>query len=191
MKFKENRSYLTKKIVIGILLLGIICAGFGHYYYFQNNVLKIVDFNALRDTPFILERFQHDWYWLTADDSFSPQNMLESQSSSKKYPHNKDLFIKMAYKGNKPVGFVIYYQKRFYLGHIRFIDLDPEFRSQGWAAKLLDYAVKDLIKRGVTKITLLTRTNNYPAQKLYTRYGFKETRRDDNFVDYEYLVPQV
>lgn len=182
----KSRSWL--KICIGGIFLGLVAAG--TYYFYQNREKDVIlDFDAARDTAFILDSFKRDWYWLVEGDDYSPEYMLKNRSSSQKSEHKGNLTIKVGYHGKKPVGFVIYFMKNFYLGDLRFIDLDPEFRSKGWAYKLLDYAVKDFIKRGSAKIELVTRTTNYPAQKLYTRYGFREISREDGFVYYEYLTP--
>lgn len=186
---EKNRYQFLKKIVFITGLLAVLGVG-GLYYYYnqQQNPVTILEFNELRDTQFILDSFKRDWHWLVEGFDFSPEKMLRNRKSLKKAGYEE--IIKVAYQGEKPVGFVTYYQKNFYLGKIHFIDINPAFRSKGWSYKLLDYAIKDLAKKGITKIELVTRTTNYPAQKLYTRYGFKEIRRDDGFVNFEYTVPE-
>ncbi len=184
----HSKSRLWLKICIGGIFL-TASAGSLYYFFQMRQQDVILDFVPERDTSFILDSFKRDWYWLVEGYDYSPEYMLRNRASSKKPEHLGNLSIKVGYHHKKPVGFVIYFMKNFYLGDLRFIDLDPEFRSKGWAYKLLDYAVKDLIKRGAAKIELVTRTTNFPAQKLYTRYGFRESSRDDGFVYYEYLAP--
>jgi len=176
-------SIITRGVLVGI------CAGSLAYWYQNRSQDSILDFNPERDTAFILDSFKRDWYWLVEGDDYSPEYLLKYKASSQKPEHIGNVTIKVGYHDKKPVGFVVYFMKNFYLGDLRFIDLNPEFRSQGWAYKLLDYAVKDLIKRGAVKIELVTRTTNFSAQKLYTRYGFRESSRDGGFVYFEYLVP--
>jgi ribosomal protein S18 acetylase RimI-like enzyme len=186
---QKNKQHFIKKIVLVVGLLGIISVGSALYYsYHQQETGTILDFNEFRDAPFILDSFNRDWHWLIEGFDFSPERMLRERTSSKKNGYEE--IIKVGYEGKKPTGFIIYHLKSFYLGKIHFIDVDPAFRSKGWSDKLLDYAIKDFIKRGVTKVELVTRTTNYPAQKLYTRYGFKEIKREDGFVNYEYRVPE-
>lgn len=187
MELQTNRSYL-KKIALGVGLLAILGAGFAFYHY-QSQHEIVQDFNESRDTQFILDAFKRDWYWLVEGFDFSPEYMLKYRAIKSRPDLKKKVTIKVAYQDKKPVGFIVYWPKSFYLGFINFVDIEPEFRSKGWAYKLFDYAVKDLIKNGITRIELLTRATNYSAQKLYIRYGFKETRRDDGFVYYDYVVP--
>lgn len=185
----SKRNNKIKKIVVAVLFIGTVIGGFYGYYYYQHPAV-ITDFVDSRDTQFILESFKRDWYWLVEGKDYDPAYMLANRASSKNPIHKGNFTIKVAYEYDKPVGFVIYMQKKFYLGHIRFIYVAPEFRSKGWSDKLLDYAVQDLIKRGCTKIDLVTRATNHSAMKLYLRHGFKEVRRDDGFVDFEYAVPE-
>ncbi len=193
MHTQKNNQTLLKKIVIILGLVSLLGGiGIGATLYYRNQeTAAILDFNDIRDTDFILATFKRDWYWLVEGDDYSPEYMLKHRASSQEPSKKGNLTIKVAYEGKEPIGFVIYFQKNFYQGDLRFIDVEPEFRSKGWAYKLLDYAVKDLLSRGITKIELVTRTTNYPAQKLYTRYGFTEKHRNEGFVYYEYLAPSV
>ena len=158
-------------------------------YHLLSPAERIYDFNEKRDTAFILDLFEKDLYWLVAEGSdFSPEYMLKHRASSKKSEHVGNEIIKVMYKGNTPVGFITYHKKKFYEGAIHFIDVAKEFRSKGYGLILLSYGVKDLIARGVAKIGLVTRTNNYSAQAIYKKAGFTESWRTDGFVYFEYVV---
>ncbi len=61
-------------------------------------------------------------------------------------------------------------------------------RGKGFAQKLMQYAIDDMRRLGAKKITLITRTSNTSAQKLYNRIGFKEIYRDEGYVYFEYRV---
>lgn len=185
----HSKTWSKSKFFISGIILATLCASAAYFFYFNGSVDSIVDFNPQRDTPFILDSFTRDWYWLVEGDDYSPEYMLKYRASSKRPEHVGNMIIKVGYHKNKPVGFVTYFMKNFYVGDLRFIDINPEFRSQGWAYKLLDYAVKDLIRHGAAKIELVTRTNNLSAQKLYARYGFRKSYQEDGFVYFEYLVP--
>jgi ribosomal protein S18 acetylase RimI-like enzyme len=190
MAEQKKRYHFSKKIVLIVSFCTVLGAGLALYYHHQRNETTILDFNDIRDTGFILEAFKRDWHWLVEGFDFSPEKMLKHRAPTEKLADRGKSIIKVAYQGKKPIGFVIYYPKSFYKGRLHLIDVEPDFRSKGWSDKLLDYAMKDLIKRGVSKVELVTRTTNYPAQKLYTRYGFKESKRDDGFVYFEYIVPE-
>lgn len=183
-------SWLKIALMIG-LLTGFTGAVF--YWYFhqvQRSSIVIHDFNDERDTQFILDIFKEDWWWLVSEYSkdFSPEYMLQYRASSKKPESKGNLTIKVAYDQHKPIGFVAYYKKEFYYGYILFLDVLASYRSKGIGYALLDYAVQDLKKRGVTKIGLVTRTSNIPARRLYKKYGFKEISDENGFVDFEYQV---
>ncbi|NLM20350.1 MAG: ribosomal protein S18-alanine N-acetyltransferase [Peptococcaceae bacterium] len=57
--------------------------------------------------------------------------------------------------------------------HITNVAIWPGFRSKGWGEYLMRYVMQDLKKRGLVSITLEVRVSNIPAQKLYTKLGFK------------------
>ena len=174
------------KITASAIALCFLLSGLTYYYYTPIN--GIYDLNITRDSEFIHKIFENDLYWLSTQPSHDTDYMLKHKASSKN-PHDKNnLSIKVAYDAANPVGFIAYYKKSFYLGYILFIDVLTEYRTKGWGKRLLDYAVKDLIKQGCTKIELVTRTSNKAAQKLYTTYGFQETNHDEGFVNFEYRI---
>ena len=189
-------SIKNKKITIIIAALLFAFAGCGYFMYTRCCKSNIYNFDEQRDSAFITELFKNDWYWLVAGitEDFSDEaaeyvrNLLHNRSTTR-MKKGKTVTIKVGYEGNKPVGFVAYYLKKFYLGRLLFIALFPEFRSTGWSTRLVDYAMNDLISQGAARIDLVTRTNNYAAMKLYQRVGFKETKREDGFVDFSYTVP--
>ncbi|OQA35947.1 MAG: TDP-fucosamine acetyltransferase [Candidatus Dependentiae bacterium ADurb.Bin331] len=186
-----NTIFNRKSILFFVCSLLLICSAgtVGYFYYVQRP--QILEFDEQRDTPFILDIFNNDWYWLVSEYSteFSPQYMLHYRASSKAPENIGNLTIKTMYIKNEPVGFVAYYKKNFYEGYILFLALLKKFRSKGYAYQLLSQAIEDLKSRFVTKIRLVTRTINTPAIKLYTRAGFKETSRDDDgFVYFQYTV---
>ena len=74
------------------------------------------------------------------------------------------------------------------MGFVHFLDVDEKFRSKGYGLKLLQYALNDLKKQGATQIYLVTRTINYPAQKIYKKADFQETSRTNGFVRFDYYL---
>jgi len=151
--------------------------------YYENS---IQNYKPSRDRQFILDLFKKNWYWLTANDQLSPENVLDT--SSLVYPDGSrkaDLTIKVYLENNNPIGFIAYYKKRLYQGIIQFIAVDDKYRGKGYAQKLLNYAIDDLRHRGCINIKLLTRMSNHPARATYTKVGFKKLWSDEEYIMYE------
>lgn len=58
--------------------------------------------------------------------------------------------------------------------HITNIAVHPEYRRRGIASRLLEHLIKFCFDQGIEYLTLEVRKNNFPAQKLYKKYGFVE-----------------
>jgi len=171
----KNRSL---KIILGISFLAVLVAGVTYYSFMPRG--PIVEFQYDRDAKDILKLFYDDWYWLFPGDDYSPEYILEHRAPGKEWYQQKykgKLNIKVLRKKGKIAGFTTYYKKNYYEGVVQFISVSPEFRRQGLATKLTKYAVDQLFKMGVPKVTLTTRVNN-PARKIYEGLGFTETGRD-------------
>lgn len=180
-----------KKYSIQFGIACILIASFlgGFYYYSHIPNTGIYNFNERRDSAFILDIFKKNWYWLIAEGSdFSPEHMLKYRASSKNPEDIGNETIKVLYDQKEPVGFVVYRKKKFYEGFIHFVAVDEKARSKGYGLQLVKYAVQDLIKQGMKKITLVTRTNNIPAQTIYKKAGFQETKIVNGFVYFAYYV---
>jgi ribosomal protein S18 acetylase RimI-like enzyme len=172
-------------IIIAISFLATII-----YYYLPQTpatqASNIIPFDDARDTAEILDIFKKDRYWLVASENYSPELMLKNRA-----PNQEDvryfgkLNIRVLYEQNQFVGFTAYYLKNFFVGVLLFIDVKPEFRGKGYAQQLMQYAIEDMKKQGATLITLVTRTSNESAQKLYKRLGFKVTYEEDGYVYFE------
>ena len=59
-------------------------------------------------------------------------------------------------------------------GEIYRIAVRPDKRCRGIGYRLLDYAVKTSKGQGLERLFLEVRSQNIPAIKLYTSYGFKQ-----------------
>lgn len=179
----NKAKFNFKKI---ILIFSCIAAlGTGIYLYNNRNSDVIQDYNPQKDRQFILDIFKDNWYWLVASTDFSAEHMLDYRASSKQPQNIGNLTIKTYYHDKQPTGFVAYYTKALYEGWILFLAVDTKYRSQGYARKMLQYAIDDLIKRGSTIIRLITRTNNERGKKLYTGMGFKQVWTDGEFIKFE------
>lgn len=149
------------------------------------------EYDATRDRQDILTLFENDRYWLTATPGYSAEYMLDTKS-----PSSQQAFYKGALKIYTVrlkgifIGFCAYYLKRKDLGQILFIAVHPDFRNQGYARKMVRFCLEELKKQGVLHATMLTRSNNFPAQKAYEAVGFSELGRDEEFVYYFYDLTQ-
>jgi len=56
------------------------------------------------------------------------------------------------------------------------VAVDPAFRQAGAASALLASTLRRLKRRGVTRLHLVVRVTNQPAQALYEKYGFRRVR---------------
>lgn len=152
----------------------------------------LVDFNYARDYKYIISVFQDDdnWYWLVDGSraDFSPEDMMKTMSSSRNLATKGNLTIKVLYADGKPAGFSAYFMKNFYLGKIRFIYVDKEHRGSGYGLKLVTAAVDDLTARGATKISLVTRSTNLAAMRIYEKAGFDLLKSPEGFADFAKIV---
>lgn len=147
---------------------------------------RIISFDPARDTQAILDIFKQDRYWLVSSDDYSPEFALANRA-----PNQHDtryygtLEIKVLYDHDTLAGFTAYYMKNFCVGILLFIDVKPEFRGKGYAQELMTYAINDMKKRGASIISLVTRTSNEAAQKLYKKLGFMVSHEEDGYVYFE------
>lgn len=183
MRFDRS---VWKKWRIGAAIF-TMSLGAGIFYYLSIPRGPIYDFDPARDTQDILQVFERDWYWLVSSDDYSPEFMLKYRAPGRNPLYIGRLRIKVLRENDAFVGFTAYYMKTSDLGFLLFLAVDPEFRGKGYGDTLTRYALNDLIRMGTKRIRLVTRTDNIPAQKLYSRMGFRETSRDDEgFVYFEY-----
>lgn len=182
-----KRSQWLKLVFIGLLCI----VGTGTWYYWNKATEEIFVYEPTRDRAFILNLFKQDWYWLVSDYSpdYSPEHMLDYKASSKDPKNTGNLTVKTLVKDRKtPVGFVAYYMKELFEGYILFLAVDKNYRSKGYARRLLSSAITDLKKHGAAVIRLITRTDNVRGRKLYTGMGFKDVWTDGAYIKYEKLL---
>ena len=194
---------MKKIIKIMAVIFGLLLLGTGIYFYgpliswqqkqehtTANSIIKAYD--QTRDLPAILEIFQKDWYWLIASKPEYSQEFVEymfKNSTPNKDPrYMGKLITKVLYENDQLVGFTSYYMKNFFIGIILFVVVKPEFRGKGYAQQLMKSAIEDLKQQGASLITLVTRTTNESAQKLYKRLGFTASYDQDGFVYFELKV---
>ena len=171
------------------VLFACTLAGISYYYYVPPATCAtecIRDYDEARDMDEILQIFKDNWYWLVSSENYSPEFMLKNHAPSKEDTrYYGKLIIKVLYECEKLVGFTAYYMKNFFMGTLLFIAIKPEFRSKGYAQQLMKHAIADLKKNGASIITLVTRTTNDSAQRLYKKLGFTVAYEDNGYVYFE------
>lgn len=112
-----------------------------------------------------------------------PQNDPK-KDIARKLKVNPDLFL-VGVEGTKVVATAM----GGYEGHrgwVNYLGVDPEYRQQGYAKKLMDALEKMLLKRGCPKLNLQVIASNTEAIKFYDRIGYK---RDEVFSYGKRLIP--
>lgn len=181
----NKKSLALKAFLVLVLLIG---GTFLAKYFFYCPELQIQGYKESRDKEFIFGAFKQDLYWLVENPEFDIDYMLNTNSPNKNPKYTGKLTMKILLKNCRPIAFTTYYMKSFYEGQIQFLYVDPEYRGKGYVAKLIEHDFEALKKQGAAIIKLVTRTNNLSAIKAYQKFGFKESGRDDGFVNFEKMI---
>jgi len=177
---------VSRKFQVAITVFLIALCGFGFYTFYSSDY-AIVDYVDSRDKASIKKMFHDDWQLLISDESmetYSVDYMLDSRSPSQ-YGSSEKLILKVLRESEKTVGFLAYYPKSIYWWHLLFLVVDKDYRRKGYATKLLQFVIDDMIARGAIKITIFTRLANTRARGLYEgKFGFKDIAHyDDKYMD--------
>ena len=171
---------------IVIFVTGLLMIGFCAYTWcsYDNGV---VDYVASRDKAAIKAMFKDEWEILVHHENLKTYNvdfMLDNRSSSQHHKDNK-LVLKVLRDAGKTVGFTAYYPKSPFWWQLLFVVVDKDHRKKGFASKLIQYDLDDMVKRGALKITIWTRLDNKNARSLYEgKFGFKDIgHHEDRYMD--------
>ena len=63
------------------------------------------------------------------------------------------------------------------------IAVDPANRQKGAASVLLASTLRRLRRRGITRLTLMVKVTNRPAQRFYRKWGFRKVRRVQGYYE--------
>jgi ribosomal protein S18 acetylase RimI-like enzyme len=186
----KNKWHKYSYLVASLAVIGSVLTCWLIYLYWPASISDgIHDYNAKRDRQAILDIFEKDWYWMVEGDhnSFSPAKMLDAKSP-KEARYNPALRgqekVKVLLVNGSVAGFISYYKRKAYLGHVHLINVLSAYRGHGYANKLMRVAIEDLFSDPtVSMIKLAVRKNNQTAIKLYKRLGFVETNGIDGYSD--------
>ena len=73
--------------------------------------------------------------------------------------------------GDSPIGYIIIMNIKSKIGRIVMM-IDEPFTGKGYGLKTLALLEKEARKLGIRKLALEVRTDNYPANSLYKKFGF-------------------
>ncbi len=172
-----------KKIII---FVGFVFAIAAMYVVWQSknqsqDPLKIVDTVFERDGDAIDALFHKgdNFYWMIAGNpDYSVKFMVEHRTNSQ-HEKRDNLILKSAFLDDKLVGFLAYFKISQHVWRILYVIVDQDYRKQGIAKKLVNYGVQACVDKGALKVLLFTRNNNFKAQAMYKKFGFKIIDTDE------------
>lgn len=100
-------------------------------------------------------------------------------------PYKDSLISIVALDLNKPVGVIITYELNPKELRINHILVTKDFRRKGIATEFLNIIEKQARVKGFEKLSLLVHIHNWTAKHLYTKNGFVEKVRSENW---EFLI---
>ncbi len=121
--------------------------------------LNITDYNGIIDL------------WKKADLEFKPNGRDNEDSIRRFLAHNPESL--WGYFKNNVMIASIMLTDDGRKGWINRLVVDPQFRHQGIAKAMIDFAVDFFRNRGVRIITALIESDNQPSQSLFTSKGFE------------------
>jgi len=145
----------------------------------------VVSYQASRDRAAVIKLYQDNMYWVAREGSLaSIEALLDTKTPT---PHTADYGIARNYVyllAGKPVGFVSWFPESFYKARLHIIVVDADYRGRGISDALMNYAMDDIKRQGMSSVNLITRMGNTSARKLYERLNYAVTWHDDNYIRY-------
>ena len=107
------------------------------------------------------------------------------------YPFNFNKWVELTYKNSKVNSFILK-EKKMIIGigniilnkktnyaHALHIFIDPEYRKNGLGTEILKHLVTIAKNEKMKKITVNVMPKNFPAIKLYKKFGFQELKSNE------------
>ena len=91
------------------------------------------------------------------------------------YKPTKNAFNKIYiyYYENEIIGYIDY-SIMYEQAELNYIFIKEKYRNMGYAKKLIEYMLNDLIEKNIQSITLEVSCKNTKAKNLYQKYEFKK-----------------
>lgn len=115
-----------------------------------------------------LERRVFPWLWLYGEDEWFMITMLTGVETN------------LAYLDGQLVGYETHTVRNTH-GHLDRIGIDPDLQGQGLGEELLRHAIRRIGELGGRDIGLSTQRANRRAQRLYEKYRFRDSGRNQRF----------
>jgi ribosomal protein S18 acetylase RimI-like enzyme len=139
----------------------------------MNNEITIEPYQSELDYPAIekiLQTYPHITY----------EAMGYAKGTTKRYLESDKYQTDVLIYNNQTVGFVNYTSYNwhfltFFLGRyglIHLIGIDQEYQNKGFGSQLLQHALQKLEEQKTPTISLMVKSDNINAQKLYEKEGF-------------------
>lgn len=93
-----------------------------------------------------------------------------------------DCLVKILYKGDKRVGFIVYRKGKRNEGDIEYIGLHKKYQGKGLGKYLLIYALKELKAKGCLSFSTTVRDFNMPSINMFKSIGFQETDQRHGYI---------
>ena len=192
---------MQKSIKRIVLFVALCAAGGGLLYYYSPHRVAVTqetgpfyEYSEARDRKDIEIFFAHgseDRWWLLWDpnEPYDLDLLLNGRAPNDNPLYYGTLQVKVLRENGQFIGFTTFYKQTPTVGRILFVAIKPEFRQQGYAQKMVTYAIGQLKKMGSRKVVLFTRLQNTRAQALYTKLGFTEESRVEGGINYKMDVP--
>lgn len=183
-------SAQKSRFVLYITLLIASLIGITAFHLYHRSEVDFYDYNPETDKDEIVALYEKDRYWLTDSPESTIEFMLKYKSHDFNLANRGKLHFKILKEAGQFAGFTAYYMQQRGIGKVLFLAVKHEFRGKKYGTLLMNYAIAELKKLGAHEVVLVTRTINYPAQRIYESIGFVETYRDEQY-GYVYYLYQI
>jgi ribosomal protein S18 acetylase RimI-like enzyme len=102
-----------------------------------------------------------------------------SRAEFETYLHTPGVRVALGLHEGEPVGYAGFTITRDW-GHLDRLAVTERAQGRGWGAALLAYALEEMARVGVYRVTLSTQETNTASQRLYRGFGFRQTHEAHN-----------
>lgn len=181
---KSNRVRFS---IIALLVL-MLAGAASYYYWIFSRPGEVVDYDADRDRSSLEAIFHQNWYWLDVRPHSEAFDSFKEHLNKVDMGAPDAMWWKVYREHGMTTGFVAFYMLSPGRGKVLFLAVDHVHRARGQANALMNSAMNELKLRGAKVVELVTKVNNYRAQNLYNKLGFKVVKVEEGHFYFEYYV---